>query len=392
MSDDKVFRTERRSITQAEVPETNQPVKTINPSNDDTQSTFDKISNVQRQLNPNFTSPVNSSHTSDLPSDMPEHLREAVSQSQTQNGNFPSDMPSSFKDALSKTQQTRQGTAPYVSEMSVTSGSSKLQELRAQVKQASYSYEEIQLPSLGRFYDGMDGPKNGIIHVRPMTGHEEEILATPRLVKRGNAVNSIFNRCIQEDYDSDKFLSEDRTYLLIYLRGISYGTNYEVEIKCPECTKSSPYTINLHELYVDNCPEDFNFSCLNGDLPTTQLPYSFRLSRGDDEQRIQDYREKKFRPGQDSNQTDDTLLYRTSLLLENLGGLTNKNEIQLLLKDLPINDTTHLRNTISNPPFGVDTNAEVQCPRCYNEFSLDLPLEASFFFPRGKTKKETRSQ
>jgi phage FluMu protein Com len=299
-------------------------------------------------------------------------------------------MPPSFREAMQR-QQNRPGPAPYNSEMTVVSGSQKLQDIREQIKKASYSYEEIQLPSLGRFYDGVDGPKNGIIHVRPMTGHEEEILATPRLVKRGNAVNTIFNRCIEEDFDSDKFLTEDRTYLLIYLRGISYGTNYEVEVKCPDCTRTSPIVINLHELYVDTCPDNYDFNSLSGVLPTTQLPYTFRLSRGDDELRIQDYREKRFRPGQDTNSTDDTLLYRTALLLDNLAGLTNKHEIQLLLKDLPINDVAHLRNVISDPPFGVDTNAEVQCPRCWHEFSIDLPLEASFFFPRGKTKKAMRS-
>jgi hypothetical protein len=386
MADDKVFRQERRPITPAELGET--------------QQTFNKISEIQKQIDPDFKSPVTSG--TNLPQNMPEHLKEAIRQAESRTGPvqsqnldperpLPPDMPLAFREALMK--QSRPGPAPYNPETAIVTGSAKLQELREKVKQASYTYEEIQLPSMGKFYDGVDGPKNGLIHVRPMTGHEEEILATPRLVKRGNAINTIFNRCIQEEYDSDKFLTEDRTYLLIYLRGISYGTNYEVEVKCPECTRTSPYTINLHELYVDNCPEDYDFSKLSDILPTTQLPFAFRLSRGDDEIRVQDYREKRLRTGQEiSTQTDDTLLYRTSLLLEDLGGLKNKHEIQMLLKDLPINDVAYLRNIINEPPFGVDTNAEVICPRCYNEFSIDLPLEASFFFPRAKTNKVTKSQ
>ena len=395
MADDKAFRQERRPITAAEIPQQGE-----------VQNNFEKIAEVQKQINPDFVSPMNTAPGSPkLPQN--EQLRgsilEARNRTNQSNQNMqpedmakmqqlPPDMPVAFREALMRTQQNKQGAAPYNSDMAVVSGSAQLQALREKAKKASYNYEEIQLPSMGRFYDGMDGPKNGILHVRPMTGHEEEILATPRLVKRGNAVNSIFNRCIEEDFTAEKFLTEDRTYLLIYLRGISYGTNYEVEIKCPECTRTSPITINLHELYVDTCPEEFNHSCLTGVLPTTGIPFSYRLSRGDDEQRIQDYREKKFRPGQETNQTDDSLLYRTSMLLENLGGLTNKHEIQVLLKDLPINDTTYLRNTINEPPFGVDTNAEILCPRCFNDFSLDLPLEASFFFPRGKTKRETKSQ
>ena len=411
MSDDKVFRPERRPITAAEIPEThNQPTRPVAPMMQETaQSTFNKIADVQRQLNPDFVSPITAPMNQPtrgpapiVPPDMPENLKQQLlnqGNAQVQDINpatgFPPDMPPSFREALMRTQQGRNegvGPAPYSSEMSIVSGSERLQQLREKAKAASYHYDPIQLPSMGKFYDGMDGPKNGMVSVRPMTGHEEEILATPRLVKRGNAVNAIFNRCIQEEYDADKFLTEDRTYLLIYLRGISYGTDYQVEIKCPECTRTSPFTINLHELYVDNCPEDFNHSCLQGVLPTTGIPFTYRLSRGDDEQRITDYREKRFRGQDASNQTDDTLLYRTSLLIENIGGLTDKREIQLLLKDLPINDTTYLRNTLGEPPFGVDTNAEVQCPRCYNEFSIELPLEASFFFPRAKTKQGTKSQ
>ncbi|MCK9458567.1 MAG: hypothetical protein M0R80_02925 [Proteobacteria bacterium] len=262
-------------------------------------------------------------------------------------------------------------------------GGDAFQQMRARIKQSKATFEEIELPSKGKFYDGTDGPRNGKLHIRPMTGQEEEILATSRFVKKGKAMNMIFNHCIQEDYDAEKFLTEDRTYLLIYLRGISYTPQYDVEVKCPGCDRRFGHVIDLNGLYVDACPADFDANSLKDQTPQTSIPFTYRLSRGEDEQRVQDYRERK---GKNTTGTDDTLLYRSSLLVENLGGCTEKREILQLLKEMHINDVAHIRNTIAEPPFGVDTSVDIYCPGCLEEFTIDLPLEADFFFPRKRKK------
>jgi hypothetical protein len=76
------------------------------------------------------------------------------------------------------------------------------------------------------------------------------------------------------------------------------------------------------------------------------------------------------------------------MLILDLGGITNKNEILQLLKQLPINDVAYIRNTVSEPPFGVDTDVDIYCPGCLQEFTIDLPLEADFFFPRKRKKSK----
>lgn len=263
--------------------------------------------------------------------------------------------------------------------------SSHLKELLEGLKGSSTTYEEIELPSKGRFYDGNNGPTNGVLSIRPMTGEEEQILATPRFVKKGQAINMIFRKCLREQYRPEDFLTIDRTYLLIYLRGISYSPNYEVEVKCPDCDRKFATTINLDTLYKENCPDDFG-PILQDVLPQTKLPFTYRLSTGDDEQIITEYRENRARQYGDSA-VDDTLIYRTATLLDNIDGITSKNELLILLKNLPISDVSYIRNCISEPPFGVDTNVEIVCPNCMQDFEVDLPMEANFFFPRRKKGK-----
>ncbi len=258
----------------------------------------------------------------------------------------------------------------------------KLKDLLQRLAPTTHHYEAVTLPSLGKFYDGSDGPTDGIVYLRPMTGEEEQILATPRYVKRGKALDMIFESCIQGRIDAAKLLSVDRTYLLIYLRGISYTPNYEVEVKCPECSHKYPATISL-ELDVDNCPEDFGVDNLDDVLPTSKFNFSYRLARGADEAEINQYRERRTKAWGDQA-ADDTLHYRTALLIQEIEGITDKGQIQQLAKRLPINDLSYIRDLVNNPPFGVDTNIEMICPSCYGEYTIELPMETSFFFPRRK--------
>lgn len=262
--------------------------------------------------------------------------------------------------------------------------SNKLQEMLEEMKPISSNYEEITLPSLGKFYNGVNGPSDGKLHIRPMTGAEEQILATQRFVKKGIAMNMIFDKCIKESkqYPSENLLVADRNFLLIYLRGISYGPEYDVKIMCPFTDKEFNYTIDLN-LDIKQCPEEFNVNSLEGVLPRTNYPFSYRLPNGSDEQKITDHRDRntKF---DNANKADDTLLYRTALLINEIGEISDEKEILVLLKNLPILDVAYLRNLTTNEPFGVNTKILITSPYTGEEFETELPFDTNFFLPMAK--------
>jgi hypothetical protein len=260
-------------------------------------------------------------------------------------------------------------------------GSDKLEEALRKLAPLQH-WEMFEFPSKGKFYNDIPG----VVHIRAMTGEEEQILATPRWVKKGKAIDMIFNRCIKEPINTEELLSVDRTHLLIFLRGISYTPEYDVEIKCPNCTMRFAHVIELNDLDVEVCPETFGPDRLSGTLPASGFSYTYRLATGQDEQEIAAYRERRINQWGDQGE-DDTLLYRTALLLEEIEGVTMKKELALLLKKLPIQDVGFLRNEINQPPFGVKTELPILCPNCQDEFKIDLPMETNFFFPK---KKEER--
>lgn len=305
-------------------------------------------------------------------------------------------VPAAMRQYMVDTNQPKRGpqtrpTPSFASPFAGGANSDTVKEILAATKGFVDNYEEIVLPSMGKFYDGQNGPIDGKIHVRPMTGNDEKILATPRFVKKGQAVNMIFKNCMAEKFNPEELLTIDRTYLLIFLRGISYTPDYEVEIKCTECSSKFQTTINLDTLWCDHCPEDFSEESLTDVLPATGFRFKYRLSKGCDETVIQEHRERRIKNFGD-NAHDDTLLFRASLLIdwiESPSGqlLTGQALIQTVLEQLPIKDVAYIRNLLTDPPFGVDTKVTLTCPSCNNEFSSDLPLEANFFFPRTRKQK-----
>ena len=316
---------------------------------------------------------------------VPPAFREAManrSKSPVESYEKEEDLPQFIKESATRSAVPKPKAATPDAKVRVT-GSDQFENLLQRLAE-QHQWEEFEFPSKGRFYNNI--PQT--VHVRPMTGEEEQILATPRFVKRGKAIDMIFERCIREKINTEDLLSVDRTHLLIYLRGISYTPEYDVEIKCPECGIKFQTIIDLNSLDVNDCPPEFGPNSLEGTLPMSGFKYRYRLSLGKDEQQISQYREKKIQDWGDQSE-DDTLLYRTALLLEEIEGVKMLKEIQFLLKKLPIADVAYLRNEINQPPFGVKTEVPLLCPSCTEEFKIDLPLETSFFFPR---KREERPQ
>lgn len=241
------------------------------------------------------------------------------------------------------------------------------------------TWEKISLPSKGKFYTNIPSE----LHVKPMTGYEEQIMTSQRFVKKGEAIDKIFEKCIKEPINPKELLVEDRTYILIFLRGISHTPEYDVEIKCPNCDFRFNEMIHLNSLELEICDDTFGPENLQGTLPTSKFSYSYRFPTGADDVAVTNYREKRLKEFS-KDQEDDSWFFRTATLLHNIDGVTNKQELMFLLKKLPVSDVAHLRNEINDPPFGVNTLIPSVCVKCNEEFEAELPYDSNFFFPRKK--------
>lgn len=88
----------------------------------------------------------------------------------------------------------------------------------------------FQLPSRGIFYkNGELEPhiSNGEIHVRPMSALAEIHLKNPDQLFSGQAIETVFKECVSGVSKPSELLSKDVDAILIFLRLVTYGAQYE---------------------------------------------------------------------------------------------------------------------------------------------------------------------
>lgn len=365
---DEIFRQKRTKATAEEL-----NARPAEPASESNENPLDRIEQMQRavaretgkEMDSPFVNPAESPFQ--IGGNIPQAFREAMQN----RGVEPPVQQSTIRQTSKRSmQEARTSSKP---------GSDELESLLEQL--ASFNqWEEIELPSKGKFYTDIPGK----LHIRPMTGEEEQVLATARFVKKGKSIDMLFARCLKERIDTEQLLSIDRTFLLIYLRGISHTPEYDAEITCRDCGSKFHETIDLNSLEVDMCPEDFGNDNLTGVLPTTGWKFQYRLATGSDEVAIRRHHESMVKEYGDERE-DDTLLFRTATLLDNIEGVKDRNELVLLIKKMPVNDVAYLRHTVADQPFGVNTELGLSCPSCFSDFEIELPVDAYFFFPRKKT-------
>ena len=71
-------------------------------------------------------------------------------------------------------------------------------------------------------------------------------------------------------------------------------------------------------------------------------------------------------------------------IFNNIENISDKEELKVLIRNLPIQDVNYIRNLINEPPFGMQTKIAILSPYSNEEFEIDLPLDSGFFFPKNK--------
>lgn len=256
-------------------------------------------------------------------------------------------------------------------------------------------WEELKLPSLGYYYNGKI--PDGVIKVRPMGIFADKILATARLAQTGMALDHIYKHCVQlpNGFSALDLLSNDRIYILYYLRGITHGEKYEFVYQCPntDCShRRNTHMYDLNDLYKtikfprSDAPEPFK----------VRLPYlsgvfkrdvyvGLKFMRGREEQAMfRRSRIMKRAVGSNSDEKislDQTIEENLVLLIDNIMDVRDPTKIQQFVSQMHSRDTATIRQWLRDNTPGIDTRIEFDCPSCGQSINIDLPLTESFFRP-----------
>lgn len=90
--------------------------------------------------------------------------------------------------------------------------------------------DTVRIPSRGAFYSNGELAshiKNGEVHVYPMRAIDEITMRSPDKLLNGDAVVEVFAHCIPDVLNAKQMFAKDIDYLMIALRRITYGFEYE---------------------------------------------------------------------------------------------------------------------------------------------------------------------
>lgn len=270
-------------------------------------------------------------------------------------------------------------------------------------------WEVCQLPSRGLYYGWPDGN----LTVRGFGMVVDKILANERLVRSGQAFDSIFDHCCRfpDDMVSLDLLVGDRTYLLYFLRGITHGNVYEFALTCqaPDCMQIGTYQYDLNDLQRTIV---YANPALGGEPFKVSLPYmteftgrdfwvEVRFLRGHDANSIASVKKHKRRfmsTGQvqaaksrqrqavratreQPTQLDDAVVENLSAAIVSVMGVTDRFKVEQFAGKMHGTDSATVRQWLRDHTPGIETIVELQCHACGRDMMSMLPFTDTFFRP-----------
>lgn len=242
----------------------------------------------------------------------------------------------------------------------------------------------FQLPSRGAIYSNgeLDASiKDGEVHVHPMSALTEISLKNPDLLFNGKALQAVFNECVPGIKKPLELFGRDVDALLFYLRMVTYGNEFRVEVKheCAEAKQHS-YTVDLEQLSQKMKQLDPTLletrrtvKLANGQSVYTRpmkfadIVALFHRSAGKKELSPDDIKD----------------LARTNLLcmIERVEDITNPTHIEEWINALTSPMMTQIIDAATAlNDWGPDQIVTLKCRDCEQDMRVELPLNPVSFF------------
>ena len=241
--------------------------------------------------------------------------------------------------------------------------------------------EMIELPSRGLLYG--DALPDGKVMMSPMRTSDEKLLAGGG-ANRQQLINTLIKRCLKTDVvPYNKLLIGDKTYLLLALRSISYGTYYEFKLACSSCGEQFIHGMDVPEDFEIRILTEEDEATFSVDLPVSKKSVTLRRLLVEDEDTIIKFlRREKLRSGRKA-EGDPAYQMRIALAIVSIG----EEEVELkdaltFVEGLYGKDSLAIRNALDDNDCGVDIMLNLDCPHCGNPVDTMMPFTTEFFRPK----------
>jgi predicted RNA-binding Zn-ribbon protein involved in translation (DUF1610 family) len=251
-----------------------------------------------------------------------------------------------------------------------------------EMRQTDYTVMEgYELPSKGKIYTEAVNPH---VELRSMTARDEMKRLSPSSTPLKTLADIIEGCCIEKPavHVYDMSLG-DYEFLLHKLRIVTYGVDYKVTLRCPECGEVIETIAKLDQLAV----KEFDEEQLR-ELQTFSLPKSGRIitldfmtPRKTEEMEVK-VKEMKRKYKNVTIDFDTLVRLLTNIDLVD-GEKKPEHELENIITNLPALDLQKILNNIDklNQQIGLDNTLYLTCTNCGEEVNTFFRFGPEFFRP-----------
>ena len=245
-------------------------------------------------------------------------------------------------------------------------------------------HELVPLPSRGLVYpSGHPLHLKEEVEISAMTSHEEDILMSRALIKKGTVVTELIRSClVDKAINPVEMIIGDRNALMVAVRVTGYGSEYPVEVTCGACEEKYEHTFDLASLPVRSLElspvspgtNEFEFV-----LPKSKATVVFKFATGRDEEEslIIAERQKKLNLGNVDSPVTTGL--RTAIVSVN--GISDKAKLSQFASRMLAYDSSALRSFIRAHEPTVEMKQHAECQYCGHTEEVAVPIGVNFFWP-----------
>ncbi len=234
--------------------------------------------------------------------------------------------------------------------------------------------EPVNLPSRGLPYG--DLIPDGIVKMAPMRTKEEKLLYGN--ADRVRMLETIVRRCLlSEVMPMEKYLVADQLYMLLAIRNISYGPQYQFKVRCPACGVEFHYDLEVPGGFqVKQLPDGYT-EPFERDLPQCKKRVGLKLLRVEDEYEIRKFGE---RPVEIIEEGDPTYEYRLAKHIATIdGNPADLRESLNLVENMYAMDSSVIQEALRDNDCGADLNLWPVCKRCGTKSQTQFKFTQEFF-------------
>lgn len=241
--------------------------------------------------------------------------------------------------------------------------------------------QEVYLPShKANLYP--DNPEySGPITIRMMTvADEKKVFGSTS----DDSLDNLIKSCVvsPENFNPQDLVPNDRHFLLVKIRILSYGDTYHGLFLCDECGHTDEdYKFSLEEVHVNELDESFEEPFIVS-LPVAKKTLGLRVLRQKDLKQIT-AKAKKIAKSTSANAKEIEFVQRLVKKIVSIDGeKVTSAEAEKFVNSMMALDRAKIDSVFEGQKLGYESFCTVECPKCGEEVKVPFRLHSEFFRPR----------